>query len=307
MKTRRFTLYCHTNRVNGKHYIGQTIDTMEERWKEHLYAAKVRQGSPALGAAIRKYGADAFDHQVLEVVSTKADANEAEARWVKQLNCRVPYGYNITAGGDGPDFIHEDTKRRIGEASRARLQAMTPEQRAAYFATNIHVWTPERKVRQAARAKSTTVREKVSSSQKKFWSNLSPEERSERVKHQLAGMSVAQKGNRTRKAWTKLTPEARAERVQRAQAGISEAARAGQSEKMRAWQTEQAQLRTPEQRSEIVKKSWATRRARYGQTGARVPEELVVFVRHWIKRGHSVESVAAAFNVSGSEIERVAA
>ena len=54
------TLYCHTNRVNGKCYVGQTVDTMDERWREHLSAAKANRGSPALGAAIRKYGADVF-------------------------------------------------------------------------------------------------------------------------------------------------------------------------------------------------------------------------------------------------------
>jgi len=32
MTTTRLTFYCHTDEVNGKRYVGQTVDTMERRW-----------------------------------------------------------------------------------------------------------------------------------------------------------------------------------------------------------------------------------------------------------------------------------
>jgi hypothetical protein len=48
----RFTFYCHTNRVNGKRYVGQTVDTMEGRWKEHVSAARQNRGARIFGAAI---------------------------------------------------------------------------------------------------------------------------------------------------------------------------------------------------------------------------------------------------------------
>jgi hypothetical protein len=246
---------------------------MEERWKEHLSAAKVSRGSPAFGAAIRKHGVDAFDHKVLEVVSTKAEANDAESRWIKQLNCRVPHGYNITGGGDGPDFIHEDTKRKIAEASRARLQKMTPEQRAAYFLTNIHVWTPERKERARALIQSKEMRDKIASGQTAFWSKLTPEEKSKRVRHQLAGVTAEQKSEQVRKVWMNTSPEARAERIRKAQEA---GAKAGplRSKKMSDWQTSRQATLTPEQKRQVISKAWATRRAKYGKRGHAKPSEV---------------------------------
>ena len=261
MMTRKFTIYCHTNTVNGKSYVGQTVDSMEGRWREHLSAAKQNRGARLLGQAIRKYGPGAFRHEVLEVVSTQAEADLAEVKWIRLKDSRAPHGYNLALGGNGAGYHHDDSKRLIGEASRLRLRAMTPTERSTYFATNIHRWTPERRVKARELARSTAMREKVSAGQVDFWAKLSPEEKTERVKHQLAGMTVEQKGNRVRKAWANLTPEARAERVRRARAA-NVAADATRSRKMSEWQTAQAKLRTPEQRSAIVKKAWETRRRR---------------------------------------------
>ena len=360
----RFTIYCHTNRVNGKRYVGQTTDTMEWRWKEHVAAAKRHQGARLIGAAIRKYGPDAFDHEVLEViVTTQHDADLIETGWIKRKESRAPAGYNLTAGGGSSGLHHEDSKRLISEASKKHLKEMTPEQRAAYFRKNIHIWTPERVARQLERSRSEDVRENIASSQKNFWSQFAPEEKSARVRHQLAGMSTEEKGERTRKAWAKLTPEARAERVRKAQEGDRKAGPL-RSEKMRQFQLARQTTLTPEQRREIGQKAWATRLTKYGQGGVKNPtsdrngsanmtpearserlrkgwanmtpdaraervlkikkgrrlarlaksadrqrldEELIPFVRHWNLRGHSIESIALAFNVPSGEIERAVA
>ena len=87
----KFTIYRHTNRVNGKRYVGQTVTTMEFRWNKHVLDAMRQRGSPAFSAAIRKYGADAFSHEVLDVVRTQAGADIAETLWIKQSRSRVPH------------------------------------------------------------------------------------------------------------------------------------------------------------------------------------------------------------------------
>jgi group I intron endonuclease len=360
----RFTFYCHTNKVNGKRYVGQTTGTMESRWTEHVHAARQQRGSRLLGAAIRKYGPDAFDHEVLEViVATQQEADLVETGWIGRKASRAPSGYNLTAGGGSNGLHHEDTKRLIGESSKRRLEEMTDEQQIAFFQKNIHLWTPERLTRQLARVQSKEVREKVSSAQKDFWAQFSPEEKSARVRHQLAGMSAEKKSARVRKAWANATPEARAERVSKAQ----EAGRKVgplRSEKMRQFQLARQATLTPEQRSETGQKAWATRLARYGESGVKDPAadrngsakmtpearserlrkgwanmtpearaervhkinegrrlarlkkvagsqlidaELLPFVRHWHLRGHSIESIASAFNVSTGEIDRAVA
>jgi group I intron endonuclease len=265
----RFTIYCHTNKVNGKRYVGQTLGTMEKRWVEHVAAARGGWGCRVLSAAIRKHGPESFDHEVLEiVVGVQNEADKAEAKWIEQQRCRSPRGYNLTAGGGALGHIHEDTKRLISAAMKKRMAEMTPEQLTAYLATNLHIWTPERRARQRERCKSKKVRENVRARQKEFWAKFTPEEKTRRVQHQLAGMSDEQKSARVRKVWAAMTPEAREARVRKATArSAATKSLSAHSKKMSEFQTAQARLRTPEQRREMVLKSWATRREKYGKNG----------------------------------------
>ena len=270
----RFSIYCHTNTVNGKCYVGQTLDTVEERWNEHVSAARRNTGCPILGAAIRKYGASAFTHELLDVVTTQNGANIAETRWIEQRGSLKPNGYNLTSGGGGLGRLHEDSKRLIGAASKKRLQEMTPEQRAAYFLMNIHAWTPERRARQKARVKTAEHAQKVSAAQKELWAKLTPEERSRKALHQSASMSKEQKSERVRKAWMNATPERRAERIRKTADATRASMGPAHSQKMSEWQTEQAKKRTPEQRKEIGQKAAATRLARYGKPVPKVRPKL---------------------------------
>ena len=251
---KRFTIYLHTS-PSGNGYVGQTMDTVAGRWKEHVSAAKRHTGCPLLGAAIRKYGEHAFKHEVLDVVTTQHGADIAEKRWVEQRHTRAPHGYNLAAGGNGPGSHHETSKRRIGEASKARLASMTPAERSAHVKKS---WSPERRKAQSEREPSV---QKAHETNRKIWSGLTAEERSERVKHQLAGMTPEQFSERTKKAWVNLSPEARAVRVRNAhEAGIVAGPR--RSKKMSDWQTARQKTLTPEQRSENTRKAWVTRRAK---------------------------------------------
>ncbi len=264
----RFTIYCHTNQVNGKRYIGQTVCSMEKRWGEHVTAARGGSGCRVFGAAIRKYGSDGFDHKVLEVVEgTQEEADAAEAKWIAQLKTRTPAGYNLAIGGGGPGYHHEDSKRLIGESSSKQWLAMTPEQQAKKVK---NLQTPNRLIRSREVNSTKEFGEKVRVGQKEFWAQFTPEEKTRRVRHQLAGMSAEQKSNRVRKAWEGMTPEAREERVRKV-AARSSATKSlpAHIKKMSEFQTAQAKLRTPEQRRAMVLKAWETRRAKHGQHGVK--------------------------------------
>lgn len=70
-------VYCHTS-PSGKRYVGYSKHGMAERWRQHVEAA-LAGGGYLLHRAIRKYGADAFRHELLEQSDTEAGAKSAVA------------------------------------------------------------------------------------------------------------------------------------------------------------------------------------------------------------------------------------
>ena len=90
-------IYKITNQVNGKVYVGQTVHTIESRWKEHQQAAKYRKYP--LYLAINKYGLDKFTVDQIEECDN-SELNAREMYWVAYYDS-YNHGYNATTGGDG--------------------------------------------------------------------------------------------------------------------------------------------------------------------------------------------------------------
>ena len=97
----RWTIYCHTHIESGRHYIGLTKQTWQDRWAGHVSQALSRKsGWGHFQNAIRKYGKDAFSHQELERCESLEEANFAEVKWIEFYNTRNPdFGFNIAKGG----------------------------------------------------------------------------------------------------------------------------------------------------------------------------------------------------------------
>lgn len=91
-------LYRITNKINGKIYIGQTVQP-DKRWYQHKYMSAQDQPIMVISHAIKKYGNDAFDFEVIAGCKTWDDANDTETLLVSQYNCLVPNGYNVACGG----------------------------------------------------------------------------------------------------------------------------------------------------------------------------------------------------------------
>lgn len=107
-------VYRHTNTVNGKQYVGITKHTMQDRWREHVYSAFRENSMNAFHCAIRKYGVDAFDHEVL-YVDEECDYSvleKFERDYIIESDCLAPNGYNMTEGGGGTlGFKFSDEQR----------------------------------------------------------------------------------------------------------------------------------------------------------------------------------------------------
>lgn len=93
-------IYIFTNKINGKQYIGQSIN-IEDRKKQHFYRYKNNKDSgynSAIHSAFRKYGWENFSFEILEQCSLE-DLDEKEKYWISKKNTLVPNGYNILKGG----------------------------------------------------------------------------------------------------------------------------------------------------------------------------------------------------------------
>ncbi len=88
-------VYCATNRINKKRYIGVTCRTLEVRKREHLRDCIVRPYCRIFSAALKKYGPDSFDWKILERLKTAEEAYEAEFFYIDLFKPE----YNISIGG----------------------------------------------------------------------------------------------------------------------------------------------------------------------------------------------------------------
>lgn len=123
-------IYCVTCLPTGKLYFGQTVMSIEERWRHHK--GSTRRGSDLkFHRAIRKYGEENFTVEEVLTVSAptkeelKAKLDYVEIRLIRKLNTREN-GYNSTDGGDGGLLgyvFSEETKRKI---SLSRIGAKNP-------------------------------------------------------------------------------------------------------------------------------------------------------------------------------------
>lgn len=93
---KRYIVYIHKNKINGKVYIGQTSDTLERRSR----GGQGYRSSPHFYHAIQEYGWEAFDHFILEDNLTSTQADDREKFWIKAFDSTNPNkGYNLTSGG----------------------------------------------------------------------------------------------------------------------------------------------------------------------------------------------------------------
>ena len=113
-----WTVYKHTNKINGKSYIGITSRKPEDRWGTNGYKYQSQKSKYlCFSKAIQKYGWDNFTHEILFTGLTKEDACKKEKELISFYNSKAPFGYNLTDGGEGTSGyeVSEEFKQRRSE------------------------------------------------------------------------------------------------------------------------------------------------------------------------------------------------
>lgn len=117
---KKFLVYVHRNKINGKMYFGITSRKAKTRWgKDGCYY----QSSPHFYSAIKKYGWNTFEHNILFEELPEPCAKALEKILIRLFDTTNPSsGYNISEGGDGYTGSHpkasEATKKRMSEAHK---------------------------------------------------------------------------------------------------------------------------------------------------------------------------------------------
>jgi group I intron endonuclease len=112
-------VYKIINSINNKVYVGQTWQTLNDRWNSgHGYVSCVH-----LNKAIKKYGKDKFQHIVLTVCGTQETADYWEDYFIKHYRSTdKKLGYNIKNGGSHGKHT-EESKKKISEAHKGKLHS----------------------------------------------------------------------------------------------------------------------------------------------------------------------------------------
>ena len=101
------------NKINGKIYIGQTIRSIEERFKEHQ---KESNGCVAIRNAIQYHGWCNFEKDLYECPDE--DLNFDEELLIREMGTLSPHGYNLMEGGGACGKRSEETKQKNREAQQ---------------------------------------------------------------------------------------------------------------------------------------------------------------------------------------------
>jgi len=115
-------IYKITNKINGKCYIGQSVD-IHSRWKKHIRLSNHNRckGFYRIHYALRKYGLDNFTFEILEIVN-KPFLNDREQYWVTVFqSADQAKGYNLTSGGDSNTELSNDVKNKMSVAHTGKV------------------------------------------------------------------------------------------------------------------------------------------------------------------------------------------
>lgn len=139
-KPKLFCVYCHTNKINGKRYVGITSRRPDKRWGY----GKAYKHNSHFTSAIQKYGWENFEHEVIA-----SDLEEGYAKSFEKMLINLYRstdricGYNKSTGGESGSGVKftaerrhkiskaltgikrsEETKKKISEAVKKRPTEM---------------------------------------------------------------------------------------------------------------------------------------------------------------------------------------
>lgn len=186
MASRICALYEIWNTVNGKRYVGSSVN-VRRRWQNHVCDLRAgRHGNPHLQAAWNQYGESAFVFLVLAVLEP-SELQPTETRLLGRVVGRADC-YNLCSSAEAPGRGQKRTpehRARISAILRQRSRSCYASVRRALTGRSVSAETRERiRAARMGRKHSPATREKIGRS--KRGTTLSSEHR-EKIGQALRG------------------------------------------------------------------------------------------------------------------------
>lgn len=103
-------IYLVTNNLNGKQYVGQTVENR-----------KVGHGI-LINQAYKKYGKENFTYvKICNEITDRPTLNCLEKFWIAVIGSRSPNGYNIEEGGSDKGEIAESTRQKLRDSNLGKV------------------------------------------------------------------------------------------------------------------------------------------------------------------------------------------
>jgi len=118
MSTEKGKIYKITNKENGLIYIGCTINSLNQRFNEHLYRCFKTDYKSKLYNSMKKYGQENFTIELIEECDLSV-IYETEKKYVEQYDS-YKNGLNSTLGGEGClGYTHSpEIRQKISENTK---------------------------------------------------------------------------------------------------------------------------------------------------------------------------------------------
>ena len=127
-------IYKITNLLDQKCYVGQTWQSMKDRFIQHA----CKNDSKKLFNAMKKYGINNFIIECLTIVSTQSIADYYEIYFISKYNSNSRgVGYNISNGGKGVGKHSYETKSKISDTKMQISKSNTGRKLSEEQAKNI--------------------------------------------------------------------------------------------------------------------------------------------------------------------------
>lgn len=137
-------IYAFTNRINGKMYIGQSVD-IGKRLRNHINDYKANRYNLNIYKAYKKYGIENFDFDIIEYCN-KNELGRKEVYWIFYYDT-LSNGYNMQPGGEGigsgkynPNYNSHYNIKHYFEHLDGTIEYLSPRELAEKYNLSLDIY-----------------------------------------------------------------------------------------------------------------------------------------------------------------------